>query len=146
MRANTVSNRKVSRESQRGASTKEKYGNPTSQSTSPPRVEIPFFGNENATRTPPNKSGPSSYLSANLGALPPIPLTPSTGDSSSFFDSTELFDAFPKVPQNLPNGPGAPLLSGFELGTTSDLGSRRGLGKGETIPPSYRLHNSEFYR
>jgi len=142
MRASTVSNRKVSRETQRGASTKEKYGIPTSQTTPPPRIEIPFFMDEDAIRTP-NNSG-SGYLSANFGPLPPIPLTPSTGDSSSFFDSTELFDAFPKVPQSLPNGPGGSLLSGFELRTNSDIGVRRGAGKGraEHVPSSYRSHPS----
>lgn len=123
MRTNTVTNRKVSRESQRGTSTKEKYGIPTSQTTLPPRVEI-----------------------AKLEPLPPIPLTPSTADSSSFFDPTELFDAFPKVPQNLPNAPGTSLLSGFELRTKSELGIRGGLGKGSTVPSSYRPHTSGPYR
>lgn len=146
MRANTVSSRKVSRESQRSTSTKEKYGLPTSQTTLPPRVEIPFFRNEEARRIPSNNSNSSDYLSTSLRGRPSIPLTPSTADSSSFFDSTELFDAFPKVPQNLPNGPGSSLLSGFELRTDSDLGIKGGLGKGTTVPSSYRSRTSGSYR
>lgn len=142
MRANTVANRKVSRESQRGTSAREKYGTPTS----PPRVEIPFLRNDHATRTPSNSSGPSDYLSGSLRTLPSIPLTPSTGDSSSFFDPTELFDAFPRVPQNLPDRPGSSLLSGFELRTNSDLGSGGGLGKGARSASSYRTYAPGSYR
>ena len=146
MRANPASDRKVSRESQRGSGTKEKHGIPTSQNTSPPRVELPFFGNEDASRTPPKNSGTPDYLSANLRGLPPIPHTPSSGDTSSFFDSTELFDAFPKVPQNLPNGPGASLLSGFQLRTNPAPRTRGGLGKAEGVPSSYRPRASGSYR
>ena len=130
-RANTVSGRKPSRESHRG--TNEKYGTPISQSTSPPRVEIPFLRNEDTTKTPPNNP---TYLRT----LPSIPLTPSTPDSSSFFDSTELFDAFPSVPQNLPNGPGSSLLSGFEPRTNS------GPAKAATMSSSYRPRASQSYR
>lgn len=134
MRTNTVSDRKASRDSQRGMGTKEKYSATIPRTTSP-RVQIPFFGNEEVTGTPPTTSNSSlDYLSA---TLPSIPLTPSTPDSSSFFDTTELFDAFPSVPQNLPTGPGSSLLSGFELRTDSDLGLG-GLGKAATISSSYR--------
>ena len=146
MRANTVSNRNPSRESQRGTSNmNEKYGTPT-QATSPPRIELPFFGNEDVARTPPNNSNSSNYLSANSRTLPSLPLTPSTPDTSSFFDSTELFDAFPSVPQNLPRGPGSSLLSGFELRTNSDLGLGGGLGKAATISSSYRPRTSQSHR
>jgi hypothetical protein len=145
MRANTVSNRKISRESQRGTSIKEKHRIPTSQAASPPRIEIPSFRNEDATRTPPGNSDSTDYLSGNLRGLPPIPLTPSTVDFS-YFDSTELFDAFPKVPQNLPSGPGTSLLNGFELRTDPALGIRGRLGKGDTVPSSYRPRPSGSYR
>jgi len=124
-----VSDRKASRESRRGTRI---------QITSPPRVELPSFGNGETTRTPPNNPSPSDYLSLGAKTLPPLPLTPSTPDSSSFFDTSELFDAFPSVPQNVPTGPGTSLLSGFELGTNSDLGLGGGLGKAATISSSYR--------
>ena len=77
----------------------------------------------------PNSSSSLDYSSA---PLPSIPLTPSTPNSSSFFDTTELFDAFPSAPQNLPTGPGTSLLSGFEL--NSDLGLGGGLGKRQRSP------------
>ena len=145
MRANTVSSRKASRESQRGASAKEKYGSPTPRAGSPSRIAVPFFRKEDTTRPLPNNQNSSDYLSASLMALPPIPLTPSTPDSSSFFDPNELFDAFPSVPQNLPDGPGTSFLSGFELKPTSDPGLGRGLGKAATISSSYR-HTNQSYR
>lgn len=143
MRAKTVSNRKVSHESQRGTSTKE-YRGVASRATSPPRLDIPFLRREDTTRTPPRNSGSAGYSSGNSGGVPPIPLTPSTMDSSSF-EVTELFDAFPSVPQNLPSGVGPSLLSGFELGTDPALGNRGRLGKGDTVPSSYRSRPSESY-
>lgn len=109
---------------------KEKFGNAI------PRVDIPYLGNEGATMSPSNASSPGCLLPG-LNSLPSIPLTPSTPDSSSFFDTTELFDAFPSVPQNLPTGPGTSLLSGFEFGGDSALGLG-GLGKAATISSSYR--------
>ena len=144
MRTSTVSGRKASRDSQRGTSTKEKYGATFPRTTSPPRVEIPSFRNE-VMGTPTNNSNSSDYLSTGLKALPAIPLTPTTPDSSSFFDPSELFDAFPSVPQNLPTVRGAPLLSGFELGASSDLGLGGGLGTAATITSSYRS-TSQSYR
>ena len=139
MRNNTVSSRKTSRESQRGSSPKDTYSTMIPRNTSPPRVDIPFFRNEDTTQMSSNNSSSSDYLSA---PLPPIPLTPSTPDSSSFFDTTELFDAFPSVPQNLPTGPGTSLLSGFEL--NSDLGLGGGLGKAATISSSYRSTTQSY--
>jgi hypothetical protein len=136
MRTSTVSGRHVSRESQSGTSIKEKF-NTVRGSSSPPRVEIPSLRSEEMMRTTSNNSNFSDYISMNLGALPPIPLTPSTPDSSSFFDTTELFDAFPSVPQNLPTGPGTSLLNGFELRNNSELGLGGGLGKAATISSSY---------
>ena len=130
MRTSTVSGRNASREIYRATNTKEKF----LRSPSPPRVDIPFLRSEEMTRTPSSISNSSDYLSTSFGALPPIPLTPSTPDSSSFFDTTELFDAFPSVPQNLPTGPGTSLLSGFELRSSSELE----LGKAATISSSYR--------
>ncbi|KAF9646078.1 hypothetical protein BDM02DRAFT_314786 [Thelephora ganbajun] len=143
MRTSTVSGRNASRESQRGTSTRGKYGITDPRTTSPPRVEIPFFRDEDTARTPLNNS--SDYLSTSLKILPPIPLTPSTPDSSSFLDTTELFDAFPSVPQNLPSAPGTSLLSGFELRTNSGLGLAGGLGKAATISSDYR-RTSHSYR
>ena len=136
MRTSTVFGRNASREGQRGTNTKEKFTT-ILRSPSPPRVDIPSLGSEEMMRTPSNTSNSSDYLSTSFGTLPPIPLTPSTPDSSSFFDTTELFDAFPSVPQNLPTGPGTSLLSGFELRTSSELGFG-GLGKAATISSSYR--------
>lgn len=135
MRNSMVSSRKVSRESQRGA---RKYDTVVSRATSPPRIEVPPFRNRESTITPPNNPSPSSYLSMGMKTLPPLPLTPSTPDSSSFLDTSELFDAFPNVPQDLPTGPGTSLLSGFELGPSLDLGLGPGLGKTATVSSSYR--------
>ena len=136
MRTSTVSGRNASREGQRGTSTKK--FTTILRSPSPPRVDIPSLRGEEMTRTPSNTSNSSDYLSTSLGTLPSIPLTPSTPDSSSFFDTSELFDAFPSVPQNLPTGPGSSLLSGFELRPSSELGLGGGLGKAATISSSYR--------
>ena len=138
MRPNTGSGRKASRETQRGASTKDMYGSTIPWATSPPRVEIPYFMSEEKMRTPPNNSNPSDYLSASMKTLPPIPLTPATPDSSSFFDTSELFDAFPSVPQNLPSDMGTSLLSGFELGAGSDPRHGEGLANPATISSNYR--------
>jgi len=124
-----VSDRKASRENRRGTSI---------GIASPPRVELPSFESGETARTPPSNSGSSDYLLVGSKTLPPLPLTPSTPDSSSFFDTSELFDAFPSVPQNVPPGPGTSLLSGFELGTSSDMGLGGGLGKAATVSPSYR--------
>jgi len=143
-RINTVSGSEASREDQRRTGVKEKY-DVVIPRTSPPRAGIPFFQNEEATRTPPNSSNSSDHLPTSLRVLPHIPLTPSTPDSSSLFDTTELFDEFPSVPQNLPTGPGTSLLSGFELRTNSDLGFGGGLGKAATISSSYRS-TSQSYR
>ena len=135
MRSSMVSDRKASREIRRGTSLRN---------TSPPRVELAAFGSGEATRTPPNNPSPSDYLSVGSKTLPPLPLTPTTPDSSSFFDTSELFDAFPSVPQNVPTGPGTSLLSGFELGTSSDLGLGGGLGKAATISSSSSSYRSTF--
>jgi len=137
MRTNTVSDREASSESQRSTNAK-KYSTTIARTTSPPRVEIPFFRSEAVTRTPSNNSNSSDYLSTGLKALPSIPLTPSTPGSSSFLDAAELFDAFPSVPQDLPTGPGTSLLSGFRLENDSDLGLGGGLGKTATISSSHR--------
>lgn len=115
---------------------KEKFGTAITRTVSPPRVDIPYLGNEGATMSPSNTSS-SDYLSPGLKSLPSIPISPSTPDSSSFFDTTELFDAFPSVPQNLPTRPGTSLLSEFEFGGDSALGLG-GLGKAGTISSSYR--------
>ena len=144
MRTSTISGWKYSRESQRGTSMKEKYGTTIPRTTSPPRVEIPSFGNDEMLRTPTDSSNSSEYLSTGLKALPAIPLTPTTPDSSLFFDTSELFDAFPSVPQNLPAGPGTSLLGGFEFGTSSDLGLGGGLGKPATISSSYRSTSQPY--
>ena len=125
MRNSTASDRRASRENRRAAST-------STRSTSPPRVGLPSFGSGETTNTPPGSSRSSDYLSAGSKTLPPLPLTPTTPDSSSFFDTSELFDAFPSVPQNVPTGPGTSLLSGIDLGTSSDM------GKAATISSSYR--------
>jgi len=132
----------VSRDGQRGTGTKEESGTTTLRSISPPRLDIPSLRSEEPTGTPPSKLNASDYLSTGLRTLPPIPLTPSTADSSSFFDTTELFDAFPSVPQDLPTGPGTSLLSGFQFRSTSDLGLGGGLGKAATISSSYRPKSS----
>ena len=115
---------------------KEEFGTAALRTVSPPRVDIPHLRNEEATISPSNTSSPGGLLPG-LKSLSSIPLAPSTPDSSSFFDTTELFDAFPSVPQNLPAGPGTSLLSGFELGGDLDLGFG-GVGKAATISSSYR--------
>jgi len=140
MRTHTIAGRGASHEGQKGTSTKGKFTT-ILRGSSPPRVDIPSLRGEEITRTPSNNSNSSDYLSTSLGTLP-IPLTPSTPDSSSFFDTTELFDAFPSVPQNLPTGPGTSLLSGFELRTSSELGLGGRLGKAATISSSYQPKSS----
>jgi len=140
-RINMASGREASHEDQRGT-VMEKYGTVIPQITSPPRVEIPFFQNEEATRKAPNSSNSSDHLPTRTP--PQIPLTPSTPDSSSLFDTTELFDEFPSVPQNLPTGPGTSLLRGFELRTNSDMGFGGGLGKAATISSSYRSASQSY--
>lgn len=136
MEADTASSKGASYETQRGTST-EKSDATILRNTSLPRIAIPFLRNEEPTSTPPSNSSSSDYLSMGLKTLPSIPLTPSTADSS-FFDTSELFDAFPSVPQDLPTGPGTSLLSGFELRASSDLGPGGGPGKAATISSSYR--------